>query len=87
MDKGGEVTSVIENHVEGLATRKASDGLRNAPLVLLLSLALPCKDGDTSGGDAINKLVSRPQQMKKSDIRSSSVILGGEDVLYHEYQD
>jgi hypothetical protein len=57
VDKGGEVTSVVKNHVKGLATRKASDGLRNAPLVFLLSLALPCKDGDTSSGDGSGSVI------------------------------
>jgi hypothetical protein len=53
VDNGGEVTSVVEDHVKGLATFKASDGLLDAPVVLLLSLTLPGEDGDTSGSDAI----------------------------------
>ena len=53
VDDGGEVTSVVEDHVKGLATREASDGLLDAPVVLLLSFTLPGEDGDTSSSDAI----------------------------------
>ena len=52
MDKGGQVSAVVEDHVQGLAILEAEDGLVNAPLVLLLGLTLPGEDGDTSGGDA-----------------------------------
>ena len=52
MDKGGQVTTVIEDHVQGLAVLEAEDGLVDAPLVLLLGLALPGKDGDASRSDA-----------------------------------
>lgn len=58
MNKGGEVTSIIKDHVEGLATCKASKSLLNAPLILFLSLALPGKDGDAGGGDTKHELVS-----------------------------
>ena len=53
MDDGGEVTSVVEDHVKGLAALEASNGLLDAPVVLLLSLTLPGEDGDTSSSDAI----------------------------------
>ena len=53
VDNGGEVTSVVEDHVKRLATLEASNGLLDAPVVLLLSLTLPGKDGDTSSSDAI----------------------------------
>ena len=53
VDDGGEVTSVVEDHVKGLATLEASNGLFDAPVVLLLSLTLPGEDGDTSSSDAI----------------------------------
>lgn len=52
MDKGGKVTTVIENHVERLATSEASDGLLNAPIVLLISLSFPGEDRDARGSDA-----------------------------------
>lgn len=52
MDDAGQVASVVKDYVQGLATSEASDGLLNAPVVLLLGLALPCEDGDASRGDA-----------------------------------
>ena len=52
VDDRREVSAVIENHVQGLTTREARDGLLDAPVVLLLGLALPRKDGHTSGGNA-----------------------------------
>ena len=48
VDHGGKVTSIIEDHV-GLATvGEGSQALLNAPEVLLLSLALPCEDGNAA---------------------------------------
>ena len=52
VDERGKIASIVENHVQGLTTREACDGLLDAPVVLLLGLALPRKDGHTSGGDA-----------------------------------
>lgn len=52
MDKGGEVTSVIEDHVEGLALWEGGEGLVDTPDVLLLGLTLPGVDGDTGSGDS-----------------------------------
>lgn len=51
MDERGEVTSVVEDEVEGLALGEGGKGLLNAPEVLLLGLALPGVDGDTGGGN------------------------------------
>ena len=53
MDKGGQVASVIRNHVKGLPVREGSKSLFNAPVVFLLSLALPREDRDASRGNAI----------------------------------
>ena len=52
MDKGGKVASIIENHVQGQAVGERSQGLFDAPVVLLLGLALPRVDGNASGSDA-----------------------------------
>lgn len=52
MNHVGEITSVVEDHVEGLASGEGSQGLLNTPEVFLLGLALPGKDGDTGRGDA-----------------------------------
>ena len=57
MDKGGKVTAIIENHVQGLTTREACDGLLDAPVVLLLGLALPRVDRNTSRGDGGSGMV------------------------------
>ena len=50
VDEVGEVTAVIEDHVEGLAVRE-DDSLLDAPDVLLISLTLPGVDRDTAGGN------------------------------------
>ena len=55
MNEGGEISSVVENHVEGLSVGETSNGLLHAPDVLLLGLSLPGEDGYTSSGDAIEK--------------------------------
>lgn len=57
MDKGGEVSSVVENQVERLSSGESLDGLLHAPNVLLLGLSLPSVDGDTGGGDRGGGLV------------------------------
>lgn len=51
----GEVTTIIEDHVQGSISEV--DGLLNAPDVLLLSLSLPGIDGDTSGSNGGSGLV------------------------------
>ena len=61
---GGEITTVVENHVQRLATGETLDGLVDTPDVFFLGLTLPGEDGDAGGSDG-----------------SSSMVLGGEDVL------
>jgi hypothetical protein len=56
VDDGGQVATIIENHVQGLSPSEASDGLLNAPVVLLLCLPLPRKDRDTGGSDTAKRL-------------------------------
>ena len=53
MNDVGQVTTIVQDHVQGLVVLEASDGLLNAPVVLVLGLALPGKDGDASGSDAV----------------------------------
>lgn len=53
MDDSREIASIVEDHVEGLSTLESSDGLLDAPLVFLLSLALPGEDGHTGSSNAI----------------------------------
>ena len=52
----GEITSIVEDHVEGFAFREGSQGLLDAPEVLLFGLTLPGKDGHASGGDSVATL-------------------------------
>lgn len=42
MDQVSEISSVIQDHVEGLASLEVQ-GLLNAPHVLLVGLTFPCK--------------------------------------------
>ena len=51
VDEGGKVTAVVEDQVEGLAGGEGLELLLEAPVVLLLGLALPGEDGHTGGGD------------------------------------
>jgi hypothetical protein len=57
VDKGSEVTTVVEDQVEALAVLKGSKLLLEAPLVLLLGLALPGEDGDTGSGNGSRGVV------------------------------
>jgi CheY-like chemotaxis protein len=52
----GEITTVVEDHVQGLAILE-DEGLLNAPNILLLSLTLPGIDGDTGSGDGSGGMV------------------------------
>lgn len=56
VNKGGQVSTIIKDHVEGLATGEGVEGLLNAPRVLLLGLALPCKNRDTSCSNAVERI-------------------------------
>jgi hypothetical protein len=51
VDKGSQVTAVVEDQVQALAVLEGSKLLLEAPLVLLLGLALPREDGDAGGGN------------------------------------
>lgn len=57
VDKGGQVTTIVEDHVEGLPAGEGSERLLNAPDVFLLSLSLPGEDGNASGGDGSGGVV------------------------------
>lgn len=56
VDKGSEVTTVVEDQVEVLAILEGSELLLQAPVVLLLGLALPGKDryaGSSNGSSGV----------------------------------
>ena len=55
VNEGGEISSIVEDHVEGLSVGETSNGLLHAPDVLLLGLSLPGEDGNTGRGDATKK--------------------------------
>lgn len=57
VDKGSEVTTVVEDQVEGLVVLESNKLLLKAPLVLLLGLTLPGEDGDTGRGDSSSGVV------------------------------
>lgn len=52
VDKGSEVTAVVEDHVEWLVTLEGTKGLLDAPVVFLLGLTLPRVNRHASSGDA-----------------------------------
>ena len=47
----GQISSVVEDHVQWLSIWEGAEGLLNTPVVLLLGLSLPGEDGDTGGSD------------------------------------
>jgi len=51
VNERGEVTTIVKNQVQGLATSEALDGLINTPKVFLLGLTLPGEDGDTGNSN------------------------------------
>jgi hypothetical protein len=51
MDQLGQITSIVENHIERLSARESSESLLNAPSVLLFRLIFPSIDRYTSCGD------------------------------------
>ena len=83
MDKSREVTTIVEDHVEGLVTRERCQGLLDAPVVLLLSLALPCEDWDSSRSDAVSyvSLDYGTPRSTEQHLRRRRMILRREDVL------
>ena len=58
MDQRSEVATVVEDHVERLVAREGSQGLLNAPEVLLLGLPLPREDRDASSSDTTMSTIS-----------------------------
>jgi hypothetical protein len=54
MNDVGKVTAIVENHVEGLATRECSKGLLNAPGIFLLGFTFPSEDWHTGCSDAVD---------------------------------
>lgn len=57
VDEGSKISTVVEDQVEGLAGGERLELLLEAPVVLLLSLALPGEDGHTGSGDGSGGVV------------------------------
>jgi hypothetical protein len=57
VDKGSEVTTIVEDQVQALAVLEGSELLLEAPLVLLLGLALPREDGNAGSGNGSGGVV------------------------------
>jgi hypothetical protein len=57
VNKGGQVTTVVEDEVELLVVLEGSELLLEAPVVLLLGLALPGEDRNTSSGNGSGGVV------------------------------
>lgn len=57
MDDSGEISTVIEDHVEWLAVWESAEGLLDTPEVFLIGLTLPGVDWDTSSSDSSSSMV------------------------------
>jgi hypothetical protein len=66
VDKGGEVTTIVEDQVKGLVVLEGNKLLLEAPLVLLLGLALPGEDGNTGSGDGSGGVVLGGENVTRS---------------------
>ena len=62
-----KVTTVIKDHVQGLATGKTLDGLVDTPKVFLLGLTLPGEDRDTGGSDGSGSVVLSGEDILDGD--------------------
>jgi hypothetical protein len=49
----GKISTVIQDHVEGLTTLKRCECLLNAPQIFFVGLALPRENRNAGGGDAM----------------------------------
>ena len=56
MDKVGEISPIVKDHVQGLAVGE-DEGLLDAPDVLLVGLSLPGVDWHTDSGDGCGGVV------------------------------
>ena len=64
MNEVGEVTTIVENQVEGLTVGE-EDGLLDAPDVLLVCLPLPGVHRHTAGSNGGRCVVLRKKKLKK----------------------
>ena len=67
MNEGGEVTTVVEDHVQRLAVGKTLDGLVDTPEVFFLGLTLPGEDWDTGDCDGGGSMVLGRENILEGD--------------------
>lgn len=57
--KCSKITAIVENQVQWFAGREGSQRLLDAPVVLVLSLALPSENRRARGGNSSSRMVLR----------------------------
>ena len=62
-----EVTTIVEDHVQRLATSETFDSLVDAPVVFLISLTLPGEDGDAGSGYSSGSMVLGGEDVLEGD--------------------
>jgi hypothetical protein len=66
VDHVGQITAIVEDHVERFAIGESSERLLDTPVILLLGLALPSVNGDASNGDGGGGMVLGGKDILKS---------------------
>jgi hypothetical protein len=73
VDERSEITSIVENQVQVLAILEGSELLLQAPVVLLLGLALPGKDRYARGSNGGSSVI-----LGREDVAAGPGKLGAE---------
>lgn len=82
MDQRGKITSIVQDHVQGLSAGERREGLVDAPQVLLFGLTLPREDGNASGSNAFFSSSQFSYRFGRTIYpRSCGMVLSGENVL------
>lgn len=71
VDKVGQITTIIQDHVQGLAVRE-DDGLLDAPHILLVGFSLPGVDGHASGSNSSSGMILRAEDVAAGPLDLSS---------------
>jgi len=77
VNESGEITTVVENQVQRLATGEAFDRLINTPEVFLLGLALPGEDGDAGDSNSSSGMVLGGEDVLRGDEIHFQGLTGG----------
>ena len=67
VNKVGEVATVVEDHVQRLATGEGFDSLLDTPVVFLICLTLPGEDGDAGSGYGSGSMVLSGEDVLEGD--------------------